>query len=552
MSYLHWKTEEVCRWLEAVALGEHRAVFHRLSVTGADLPNINTNFMISELKIFSPIQQAELKRALDGLLGPEAAGPSTTILRRTFPTRASGLTLGGGAEPLIQISAQSLLDEGCRHSGWLRKRGSTVKNWKRRYHVLKQGCIYYFKDELARSARGQYSLNNYKVEVCTGVTRLPWAFQLVSSDITKRTWYLVASSEHERNTWMEKIEQDIAEFCAPGTVPRKMLHSDVFSDDDEGLTEDQVVNEMYATAFDDGTPYDPSENQSPPPVSSRVKSLDRRQTPEPSDFPKPPFNDSRSLQPTPMPHQTSRKITPPPSRKNQNPPSVQSPDNQAIYAKPLGEDSDTDAYLKLFDDEDEETWQAPSQVSPQSDKTPTRSGTKKGLAGAVKMLPSFPSSGMPTKPAPYKPKGKEELPSPSQTEPVKKPTPAPRSKQGPPTLPPKNENSDSDHESISPTTRNPTPKTFQHVDRDRADEMLRSRLTDGLYLFRESANAGSEKVLSVWTGDRCRHYKVFYHPVAGYSLIKDAIFPSLWELVEYYKQNLLPKSNYKLRRQFVG
>ena len=551
MSHLHWKTEDVCRWLEAVSLGEHRPVFHRLAVTGADLPNIDTNFMISELRIDSPIQQAELRRALDGLLGPEAAGTATTMMRRSVPARvASELTLGGGAEPLIQISAQSLLDEGCRHSGWLRKRGINIKSWKRRYHVLKQGCIYYFRDELAKSARGQFSLNNYRAELCEGVTSLPWAFQLVNSDITKRTWYLVASSEHERRTWMEKIEQDIAEFCAPGTVPRPLIHSDVFSDDEGGLTEDQVVNEMYATAFDDSTPFDPSENREPPPVSSRGKSLDQRLTPEAIDSMKPPRNDLLPLQPI---HQTSRpnqKQTLRSNHKDRNPPPLPGQANEAIYAKPQGEDSgsDSDAYLRLIDDEDEpEAQPIPSQVSQQSDKAPTGARTKKGLAGAIKMLPSLPMSAMPLKPAPYRAKARDESPA----DPVKKPIPTPRSKQGPPTLPPKDSgNSDSDEESIPSINQN--PKTFQHVDRDRADEMLRSRLTDGLYLFRESANAGSEKVLSVWIGDRCRHYKVFYLPMVGYSLIKGAVFPSLWELVEHYKHNLLPKSNYTLRRSFVG
>ena len=39
--------------------------------------------------------------------------------------------------------------------------------------------------------------------------------------------------------------------------------------------------------------------------------------------------------------------------------------------------------------------------------------------------------------------------------------------------------------------------------------LLRSKNRDGTYLIRAGVRAGSEKVLSVWHIDRCRHYKLF-------------------------------------------
>ena len=39
--------------------------------------------------------------------------------------------------------------------------------------------------------------------------------------------------------------------------------------------------------------------------------------------------------------------------------------------------------------------------------------------------------------------------------------------------------------------------------------LLRAKYRDGTYLIREGTHAGTEKVLSVWHIDRCRHYKLF-------------------------------------------
>ena len=44
--------------------------------------------------------------------------------------------------------------------------------------------------------------------------------------------------------------------------------------------------------------------------------------------------------------------------------------------------------------------------------------------------------------------------------------------------------------------------------------LLRAKYRDGTYLIREGTHAGTEKVLSVWHIDRCRHYKLFKDEVS--------------------------------------
>ena len=48
--------------------------------------------------------------------------------------------------------------------------------------------------------------------------------------------------------------------------------------------------------------------------------------------------------------------------------------------------------------------------------------------------------------------------------------------------------------------------------------LLRAKGVNGTYLIRAGSHAGSEKVLSVWHEDRCRHYKLFKDEVRNLRL----------------------------------
>ena len=47
------------------------------------------------------------------------------------------------------------------------------------------------------------------------------------------------------------------------------------------------------------------------------------------------------------------------------------------------------------------------------------------------------------------------------------------------------------------------------------NRLLRAKSVNGTYLIRAGSHAGSEKVLSVWHDDRCRHYKLFKDEVSS-------------------------------------
>lgn len=116
--------------------------------------------------------------------------------------------------PLQYIGCQDLLgEEGCSHSGWLRKKRTvSIFTWPQAYVVLHEGCLYYFKNERERKPAGKFSLYGYNSVFRAGEIppkEAPWVFKIVHSHSEFRTYFFSASSENEMKTWMVKIKQEM-------------------------------------------------------------------------------------------------------------------------------------------------------------------------------------------------------------------------------------------------------------------------------------------------------------------------------------------------------
>ena len=61
----------------------------------------------------------------------------------------------------MSIPALSIRDAECH--GWLYKQGGNHKNWKRRYCVLKDKCLYYYKEMTDQTALGVMKMQGYKM-----------------------------------------------------------------------------------------------------------------------------------------------------------------------------------------------------------------------------------------------------------------------------------------------------------------------------------------------------------------------------------------------------
>ncbi|XP_006884822.1 PREDICTED: pleckstrin homology domain-containing family H member 1 [Elephantulus edwardii] len=123
-------------------------------------------------------------------------------LQRTSTYSIDGLGLGG---------------ESLEKSGYLLKMGSRVKTWKRRWFVLRQGQIMYYKspNDVIRKPQGQVELNSH-CQIVRGEGSQ--TFQLISE---KKTYYLTADSPNLLEEWIRVLQSLLkVQAIGPPALPQ--------------------------------------------------------------------------------------------------------------------------------------------------------------------------------------------------------------------------------------------------------------------------------------------------------------------------------------------
>ena len=114
------------------------------------------------------------------------------------------------------------------HKGWLLKQGGRYRNWKRRWFILNDKCLYYFEYTTDKEPRGIIPLENVKVREVNDKGK-PNCFELYSAlgpnefikacktdgdgrvIEGKHTVYrLSASTKEEKDMWIKCIKQSIS------------------------------------------------------------------------------------------------------------------------------------------------------------------------------------------------------------------------------------------------------------------------------------------------------------------------------------------------------
>ncbi|XP_035660386.1 interactor protein for cytohesin exchange factors 1-like isoform X2 [Branchiostoma floridae] len=95
--------------------------------------------------------------------------------------------------------------------GYLSKLGYVHKVWRRRYCVLKDGCLYYYTDYNSKRAIGVAHFHGYRVEPMT-TTGKSHAFSLTPPSPDIRTFYFSADNESEKLKWMEHLEDSLGRW----------------------------------------------------------------------------------------------------------------------------------------------------------------------------------------------------------------------------------------------------------------------------------------------------------------------------------------------------
>ncbi|OAE34781.1 hypothetical protein AXG93_2528s1470 [Marchantia polymorpha subsp. ruderalis] len=95
-------------------------------------------------------------------------------------------------------------------AGWLMKQGEYLRTWRRRWFVLKEGKIFWFKEtELSKNSkpRGVILVGNcLTVKGAEDALNRPYAFELSTS---KETMYFIADTDKEKEDWINSIGRSI-------------------------------------------------------------------------------------------------------------------------------------------------------------------------------------------------------------------------------------------------------------------------------------------------------------------------------------------------------
>ncbi|KAH9489982.1 hypothetical protein Btru_035438 [Bulinus truncatus] len=94
-------------------------------------------------------------------------------------------------------------------TGFLGKLSPSRRHWRRRYCVLKDACVYYYKEMDSLSALGVAHLHGYKVDV-EGVPRnRKYSFSLQPPEKKMRVFIFSADNETDKKRWVEALIHSI-------------------------------------------------------------------------------------------------------------------------------------------------------------------------------------------------------------------------------------------------------------------------------------------------------------------------------------------------------
>uniref|UniRef100_A0A3Q1HXM0 PH domain-containing protein n=1 Tax=Anabas testudineus TaxID=64144 RepID=A0A3Q1HXM0_ANATE len=101
-------------------------------------------------------------------------------------------------------------------SGYCVKQGAVMRNWKRRYFLLEENAMSYFKSDLEKEPLRMIPLKEvHKVQECkqSDIMMRDNLFEVVT---TSRTFYIQADSPEEMHSWIKAVSGAIVAQRGPG------------------------------------------------------------------------------------------------------------------------------------------------------------------------------------------------------------------------------------------------------------------------------------------------------------------------------------------------
>ncbi|XP_019903070.2 pleckstrin homology domain-containing family A member 1a isoform X2 [Esox lucius] len=190
---------------------------------------LNNATKITVPKSYDAQQNVENQKAVLDILLPKKQVSYRTDIIGGVPIITQTQQEGGEGQ---EVSEQELLrkshsqlpyflgrptqDQTIIKSGYCVKQGAVMKNWKRRYFLLEENSMSYFKSDLEKEPLRIIPLKEvHKVQECkqSDIMMRDNLFEIVT---TSRTFYIQADSPEEMHSWIKAVSGAIVAQRGPG------------------------------------------------------------------------------------------------------------------------------------------------------------------------------------------------------------------------------------------------------------------------------------------------------------------------------------------------
>ncbi|XP_077488175.1 uncharacterized protein LOC144099035 isoform X2 [Amblyomma americanum] len=136
----------------------------------------------------------------------EAAGRWISALNQVACIASRGASYMDTVVSNMHAPCGSLVDPDCQ--GYLCKLSQQWKSWRKRFLVLKDACLYFYKDRNAPVAVGAFLLHGYRVQSCS-MTGKKNTFEAIPPEPLMRHLRFLADTETEKKRWLASMEYSI-------------------------------------------------------------------------------------------------------------------------------------------------------------------------------------------------------------------------------------------------------------------------------------------------------------------------------------------------------
>ncbi|XP_064473768.1 uncharacterized protein LOC135388268 isoform X2 [Ornithodoros turicata] len=136
----------------------------------------------------------------------EAASRWISALNQVACIASRGTSYMDSVVSNLHAPCGSLVEPDCQ--GYLCKLSQQWKSWKKRFLVLKDACLYFYKDRNAPAAIGAFLLHGYRVQSCS-ISGKKNTFEAIPPEPLMRHLHFLADTEIEKKRWLASMEYSI-------------------------------------------------------------------------------------------------------------------------------------------------------------------------------------------------------------------------------------------------------------------------------------------------------------------------------------------------------